>query len=251
MKKLEPILPIIALWALWESLTLVGILPGHLLPPPSKIVTALANVLVDGSLLYHTGQSLKRALAAYVLAALLAIPIGLVLGWFSRLYRMFEITVEILRPIPAIALIPFGILVLGLGDFSKIFIITYASFFVLFINTLYGALNVDEVLLLSLRSLKATDSYIFRKVLIHAASPYIFAGLRQCIAVSLIVMVAVEMIYGGNGLGFFILESEQTFRVPQMYAGILFIGILGYISTKIFLIIEGRFLRWYKRPDIS
>jgi ABC-type nitrate/sulfonate/bicarbonate transport system permease component len=179
---------------LWELLTIINLLPGRLLPPPSKILTTLVAVFLDGPLLYHTGQSLKRALAAYVLAALVAIPAGLVLGWFSRLYRMFEIPVEILRPIPAIALIPFGILVMGLGDFSKIFIITYASFFVLFIATLYGALNVDEVLLLSLRSLNATDSYIFRKVLIYAASPYIFAGLRQCIAVSLIVMVGVEMI---------------------------------------------------------
>ena len=117
MRKLEPIIPIIIIWALWELLTVAGLVPGRLIPPPSKILTALVRVLVDGPLLYHTGQSLKRALSAYLLAALLGIPAGLVLGWFSRLYRMLEIPVEVLRPIPAIALIPFGILVLGLGDF--------------------------------------------------------------------------------------------------------------------------------------
>ncbi|MBI2371626.1 MAG: ABC transporter permease [Deltaproteobacteria bacterium] len=243
------VIPFLGGLMVWEAGGQAGVIPAFLLPAPTVILAKFVELVSDGTMVFHTVESLRRALFGYLAAVAVGVPAGLLLGWFGRIYQMFELPVELLRPIPAIALVPFGILVFGIGDLSKIFVIFYACFFVLFIATLYGAANVDEILLLSLRSMRATNRYIFRRVLIFAASPYIFAGLRQCIAIALILMIAGEMILGGSGLGFFIMDAERTFKISAMYSGIFFLGLLGYTLTKLFLGLERRTLNWYKRDQ--
>lgn len=203
-------------------------------------------MVVQGELYPHIAASLVRILAGFLVASALAIPIGVVMGWSQRIYRTFEPLIELLRPIPPISLIPIAMLWLGVGDESKVFIIAFASFFPLLINTIYGVRGVDEYLIKSAKMLGANKYHIMRKVVIPAALPYIFAGIRISLAIAFMSLIAAEMVAASSGLGFLIIVSEQTFHIKDMYATLITILLLGYVSALIIIAIENHYTKWHK-----
>lgn len=233
----------------WEIVVRLADISPLMLPPISVIFVTFFDLVVNGDLLLHAAYSLSRAFAGLGLATLLAIPLGLIMGWSKLADDICSPILELFRPIPSIALIPVAILWLGIGHTSKIFIIFFACFFPILLNTYSGVKGTDPNLIRVARSMGAGEVQILRGVVLPSSLPMILTGFRIAVAVSLILIVAAEMVAARYGLGFMILYSEVTFRSSSMYAGILTLGIIGYTLNDLTLRLERYLLRW--RPGVA
>lgn len=241
--------PVATFFLVWELVVRLGFVEPYLLSPPSAVIVTLLELLVSGDMLRHISYSLYRALAGFALAALIAIPLGIAMGWSKRADDLCSPLVELFRPLPVVALIPVAILWLGIGNTSKIALIGFACFFPVLLNTISGVRGVDVTLVKVARSMGASDGEVLRRVMFPGALPSILVGLRISLAVSLIVLVVMEMIGSAHGVGYFIYSSKLTFRTDEMYAGILAIGLIGFSLNEIMMRISRRLLVW--RPEVG
>ncbi|MFQ6057953.1 MAG: ABC transporter permease [Anaerolineae bacterium] len=240
------VLLLAGLLALWEVLSRAGLVYTVYMPPVSRIVTALATLVSSGELPQAVAVSLVRGAAGYALAALMAIPLGVLIGHDRRVFDLLEPLIEVLRPMPPPAIIPMAILFLGIGDRMKVFIIAFACFFPILVNTVHGVRGVDRVLLDTARTFGLRSRAVLIQVVVPAAAPAIAAGLRISLAIALILVVIAEMVAGNNGIGFLILDAQRAFRVSEMYASIFTLAILGYMLNQFFVTVEGRVLAWHR-----
>jgi len=241
---------LLSLICVWEIIARAGIFV-YLMPPFSLIVLRLIEMLVTGVLTRHILISLARSFIGFTVAAALGVSLGIVMGWSKRVYRVVDPIIELMRPLPAIALIPLAILFLGIGEAPKFFIISFACFWPILTNTVYGVRGVDDYLIKSAKSMNAKQGDLLVKVAVPAASPYIFGGLRISLAVSFIMLIGSEMVAAQNGLGFLILLYEETFRIKEMYAVLILLVLLAYLTSRILLKIEDHFIAWHKAITIK
>ena len=185
----------------------------------------------------------------YGLAVVLGITLGLAMGYYRMLYNLFEPLVEVLRPIPGPAYLPVLVLFVGIGNEMKVMLILLASLFPILLNTYSGVRSIDRVQFDTARTLGLTTLQTFRELVLPAASPQILTGMRISLAISLILAILAEMIVSNDGLGYFTLLAQRTFKVPDMYAGIFTLALLGYVLNRLFLLIECRLIRWH--PESS
>ncbi|MQA86055.1 MAG: ABC transporter permease subunit [Streptosporangiales bacterium] len=189
--------------------------------------------------------SLKRLLIGYIVACVVGVGGGLVLGLSRIARRLTEPLVHFFRSIPSAALLPFAILLFGLGDAMKVFIIGFVSLWPILLNTTSGVDDTDEVVV------QTTDVYRIKgprrlfMVVLPAASPHIIAGMRTSLSLAIIVMIISEMVGSTNGIGYFTLQAQRGFAVADMWSGIVLLGLLGYIFNLAFTFTERRILRWY------
>jgi len=242
------VLPVTGFFVFWEMVVRLGFVKPYLLSPFTVAVATLLELLFTGEFLKHIGYSMYRALAGFALAALMAIPLGIAMGWSKKADDLASPLVELFRPLPTVALIPVAILWLGIGNTSKIALIAYACFFSILLNTIGGVKGIDGTLIKTARSMGATDGQVLRRVVFPGALPSILVGLRIALAVSLIVMIVMEMVGSAWGIGFFIYNAKLTFRTEEMYAGILAIGIIGFLLNEVIMQVTRRLLVW--RPEI-
>jgi ABC-type nitrate/sulfonate/bicarbonate transport system permease component len=231
---------------IWEYISRNGIVSGLFLPPASKIIITFFDLITTREFIAHIIYSISRMMAGYTIAVFLGVFLGVFMGSWRRLYNSFEPIIEFLRPIPSIAILPIAILFLGIGNPMKIFIIVYASIWPILINTIDGIKNVDPIQIDTGKVFGLSGAKIIYKIKIPNASPYILSGMRVSLALALILTITAEMVAGVNGLGFYILISQRSFRIPEMYAGVITISLLGYLLNKLFLILEYKFMRWHK-----
>jgi ABC-type nitrate/sulfonate/bicarbonate transport system permease component len=168
------------------------------------------------------------------------------MGYWRVVYESFEIVVELLRAIPPPAVIPVAIVFLGIGDQMKVFIILFSCAFPILVNTMDGVRSVDPVLIRTARTFGLGQGTLLWKVVLPAASPFIMTGLRIAVAIALILVVISEMVGATSGIGYFILDSQRSFRIPQMYAGMLVLALLGYTLNRGFLLVDTRLMAWHK-----
>ena len=214
-------------------------------PPVSTVFLTWWKLMIGGDLPAALLPSLKRLALGYLIAVALAIPIGLLMGYYRVFFNLLEPLTETLRPIPSSALVPILILFLGIEDEMKIGLIVYASFFPVLLNTYSGVRDVDPVLINTGRTMGLKSGRILAKIVIPAASPFILTGMRISLAVSLILTVISEMVAGRNGIGYFTLFAQRSFNVPDVYAAILTLGLLGYLLNALFVAFERRLTRWH------
>ena len=167
------------------------------------------------------------------------------MGYYRALYNLFEPLVEVLRPIPGPAYLPVLVLFVGIGHEMKVVLILVASFFPILLNTYSGVRSIDPVQFDTARTLGLTTLQTFRELVLPAAMPQILTGMRISLAISLILAILAEMIVSTDGLGYFTLLAQRTFKVTDMYAGIFTLALLGYVLNRVFLLIEGRLIRWH------
>ncbi len=230
--------------ALWEVLPRLEVVDPTFLTPLSEVLAAWRDLLLSGELLDHTQASLVRALAGFTLAIALAVPLGLLIGWYRPLATLLNPVLELFRNTAALALLPVFVLILGLGETSKISIILYACAWPILLNTIAGVKGVDPLLIKSARSMGLGSLRLFQKVILPAAVPTIFTGVRLAGASSVLVLVAAEMVGAKAGLGYLINYAQFNFRVPDMYAGILTISALGLLFNQLLIHLERRFSTW-------
>lgn len=244
-------LAIAAFIVVWELLPRLGIVNPAYLSPPSQVIVSIGRLLSTGDLWVHLTKSLQRSLSGLLLAIAAGTLIGLSLGWFKRFEAIVDPLLQLFRQISAFALFPVFILFLGIGEPSKTAIIFWASFWPILLNTVSGVKHVDKLLIDSARSMAASQTYIFFRVVLPAASPSIFTGIRLGGAYCITALVAAEMIGSSAGLGFYILNSQETFQIPDMYAGIILLAFVGLLLNYVLALIEARFTRWRKGLSVN
>lgn len=229
---------------LWECAATFGWVDSVSVPRVTTILASWLRDLVNGAIPAQLGPSLRRIVVGLGLAIAIGMPLGLLMGVNRFAYRMLEPMTELIRPIPSAAYIPLAILFLGLGDEMKLFVITLAAVFPILLNTYGGVKSIDPVLIDTGRTLGTPRLSILRKIVFPAALPSVLTGIRISLGIALIVSVTSEMISGNNGMGYFIMDRQRTFRIAEMFAGILTLGVVGYVLNLMFLQIERYLLRW-------
>jgi len=229
----------------WEISSARGWIDPVTFPRISVIFDSwLRAIWTSGDLTRQLLPSLGRIFSGFVLACVIAIPLGLLMGSVSLVYRLLEPITEFIRPIPSSAYIPVAILFLGIGNEMKIFVVFLACCFPILLNTYGGVRGVDPVLIDTGRTFGISKLAAARQIILPAAMPNILTGMRISLGIALIVAVVAEMITGNSGIGYFILDMQRVFRVPEMFAGIFTLGLLGFLINFVFLRIESHFLRW-------
>ena len=235
---------IVLFLALWEALPRLGIVSDAYLSPPSAVLASIGQLLDNGQLWKHVAASLQRSLWGLVLASSAGVLLGLLIGGFRRLAAIVDPVLQLFRQTSAFALFPVFILFLGIGELSKVAIIFWASFWPVLLSTVSGVKQVDRLLVNSALSMGASRRFVFFKVVLPASLPSIFTGVRLAGAYSITALVAAEMIGAHSGLGFLTLNSQETFQIPTMYAGILLLAVLGLLLNYLLALLERRLLRW-------
>ncbi|MEN3222472.1 ABC transporter permease [Mycolicibacterium porcinum] len=241
---LRPTVVVGAFLALWEVAPRIGLVDKVFLPPFSEVVSAWFILVHNGQLWEHVSASLSRALAGLAIAIVVSIPLGVAIAWYRPVAEFLNPILELFRNTAALALLPVFILILGIGETSKVALVIYAASFPILLNTISGVRTVDPLLIKSARSLGLSPIRLFQKVILPAAVPTIFTGLRMAAASSILVLIAAEMVGAKAGLGYLITASQLNFQIPNMYAGIVTIALVGVIFNGIVVAIEGRLSGW-------
>ena len=231
---------VLGIWEVWARNE-----ASFLVPPASSVVEAAWDVWPTTAFLTEVAASLKRLAAGYMLGAGIGIAVGLLMGSSRSARRTFEPLVELARATPVIAIVPVAIVILGLGDAMQVAVIAFGVCFSVLVNTVEGVRAVSPEVRDTASMLHVGGVERVFRIYLPAALPSIAAGLRIAISLGLVLVVISEFAGEGGGLGHYILDQQGQFNVPAMYAGILFLGLLGYALNRMFLIVERRVLAWH------
>jgi NitT/TauT family transport system permease protein len=234
----------IGLIAVWQLLLMAGFGDRRFIPAPSDIAVRFVQMIASGELALNTAVTLWRIVAGYVIGAVPAVAVGLLMAMFRPVRLFFDPLIAALFPIPKVALMPLLLLAFGFGDASKIALVAIAVFFPVIVNTYVGAANIDKIYWDVARNYGASQTVMFTRIVFFGALPMIFAGLRIALAVSFIVLVAAEFVATKAGIGYLIWNSWELLQVDVMFVGIVTIGILGLISSALFQEIERKVIPW-------
>ncbi|MFG2331045.1 ABC transporter permease [Streptomyces sp. NPDC048604] len=235
---------IAALLLLWETAPRLELVDRTFLPPFTEVAAAWWELAADGQLADNTYASLVRSFSGFGLALAVAVPLGLLIGWYRPLADLLGPLLEVFRNTAALALLPVFVLLLGIGETSKISIVVYACTWPILLNTISAVRHVDPTLLKLAKSMDLSAPRLFQKVVLPSAVPVMFTGIRLAGAVSILVLVAAEMIGAKAGLGYLINASQYNFAIPQMYAGIITISAIGVTFNQLLVAVERRLSSW-------
>jgi ABC-type nitrate/sulfonate/bicarbonate transport system permease component len=237
---------LLVLWGLWSSSA-----DTFYFPPLTDILTTFRETWVFERVGSDVLPSLGRLGAGYALAIVAGVAIGVPLGLSRTARRAASPIVEFLRAIPPPALLPLAIVVVGIGTSMKVLIIAFVCVWPILLNTIDGITGIDPTLNDTSRVYGVRGFDRLRRIVLPAASPQIFAGMRTSLSLALILMVISEMVASTDGIGFFVLQSQRSFAIPEMWSGILLLGLLGYALNLIFVLVERRVLAWHRGARAS
>ncbi|GAA0513580.1 ABC transporter permease [Paractinoplanes deccanensis] len=229
--------------AIWWGFSLAG----HDIPAPPEVLSRGRELVADGTLLDDVLASLGRVLAGFVLGVALAVPVGFLMGWYGMVRGLIEPWVQFFRTIPPLAIIPLAVVLLGIGETPKIFVIFLASFLACVIATFQGVVGVDKTLINAARVLGARDGTIFARVVVPASTPFILVGMRVGLGSSWATLVAAELIAAQQGLGYRMQSAQLYYDLPTIFVGLISIGVLGLLMDRILLFAERRLTHWQER----
>jgi ABC-type nitrate/sulfonate/bicarbonate transport system permease component len=240
-----PVVAVLLLLALWEAVVRAGLIPETSIPPATSAIGELASQVSQAAMWKAVGNTLEGWVIGLGLAVLLGVPAGILIGSSRWAYRALRVPIEFLRPIPSVALIPLAVLVYGTGLQSKVFLATFASFWPLLIQTIYGVQDVDPVATDTARAFQLGRFERLWRITVPSAVPYIATGIRIASAVALILCVTAELVIGSAGLGREINSASSGGNVDLMYAMIIATGLLGWLLNIAATMVERRVLHWH------
>ena len=230
---------------LWALFTYSGIIKPILLPPPHAVALSLIKGLFIN---YELAKPLLRTFLIWMLSfsagSIAGVVLGILAGYSDKIYSSLEISIDFFRSLPSLLIAPIIIIFFGIGYLSTFIIISWATFFYVFIDTVYGVKYGRKNYLLVCKILKIPKMQQFEKVILPSSLPYVFAGLRLGLSVALIVTIGVEMILGKAGLGGLVYDAYMIYDVTRIYAIIVLVGLLGYVSNRILVYAEHRIIHW-------
>jgi ABC-type nitrate/sulfonate/bicarbonate transport system permease component len=228
---------------IWEALARSE--GSFLVPAASAVAERAWHVWPTPEFLSDVEASLRRLAAGYAIGASVGVAVGVPMGSSRRVRQSLEPLVELLRATPAIALVPALIVILGVGDRMRIAVIAFGVVFPVLVNSMDGVRAASPELRETASLLRVGRAERIVRVDLPAALPSIFAGLRVAVSIGLVMVVVSEFVGGGDGLGHYILVEQSQFNIPEMYAGILFLGLLGFVLNGVFVLVERRALFWH------
>ncbi|MGW0746289.1 ABC transporter permease [Streptomyces sp. NPDC002817] len=214
-------------------------------PPLRTILQTFPDVWTGERFEADVLPSVLRLSAGYAVAAVVGVAVGTVIGSYRRVRAVCEPVLEFLRAVPPPVLVPVIMLFAGIDDTMKIVVIASGCVWPILLNTVEGVRAVDSVMTETARSYGITGIARLKDVVLRSASPQIFAGLRQALSIGIILMVISEMFAASDGLGFTVVQFQRSFAVPEMWTGILVLGLLGFVLSVVFQLVERRVLGWY------
>jgi len=248
MKRFEVLLPFVGvavLLAVWSLAVWARVVDPVLLPSPLATFRALWIGMTSGKLGADFLKTVERTIYSTAIAAVIAIPLGILLGSSERLYRSVEFLIDFFRSTPASAMFPLFLVLFGVGDRTKIAVAAFGAALVILFNVAYGVINARKTRILAARVMGASRIRVLWDVMLLESLPQTFVGLRNGVSLALVIVVVAEMFIGStDGLGQRVFEAQQLFDMPDMYAAIFAAGALGYGLNLLFLTIERRFVHW-------
>ncbi|MGK5680554.1 ABC transporter permease [Actinoplanes sp. URMC 104] len=240
------------LWNLLSVVLGIGVwwgfaLAGFDIPAPPEVLVRFKELIADGTLADDVLASLGRVLAGFVLGVVLAVPVGFLMGWYGVARGLLEPWVQFFRTIPPLAIIPLAVVLMGIGETPKIFVIFLASFLACVIATFQGVVGVDKTLINAARVLGAKDGTIFARVVVPASTPFILVGMRVGLGSSWATLVAAELIAAQQGLGYRMQSAQLYYDLPTIFVGLISIGVLGLLMDRLLLLAERRLTDWQER----
>jgi NitT/TauT family transport system permease protein len=232
----------VALWALIAALELIDPI---LLPSPLASAVAIWEGFVGGSLVGDTVITIRRTLLAFAISVGVCVPLGLALGSSVRVYRSLEFVIDFFRSTPASALFPLFLVILGVGESTKVAVAAFGAGLLILFNTAYGVMNARKTRQAAARVMGASPLRVMVGVTLLESLPQTLVGMRAGISFSLVIVIVAEMFIGStDGLGQRVINAQSIFNMPEMYATIFAAGVLGYGLNLVFILIERRFVHW-------
>ncbi|GGS91186.1 ABC transporter permease [Nonomuraea spiralis] len=235
---------VVAGLAAWSGLSLAGI---QGLSSPADVAARAAELVSDGTLPADLLASLRRVFTGFALGTALAVPVGFLMGWYATARALIEPYVQFFRTIPPLAIIPLAIVLMGIGETPKVFVIFLAAFLSSVVSTFQGVLDVDRTLINAARVLGAGDRTIFMKVIVPASTPFIIVGMRIGLGAAWGTLVAAELIAAQEGLGYRMQQAQLYYDLPTIFVGLISIGVLGLVMDRLLLLAERRLTGWQER----
>jgi NitT/TauT family transport system permease protein len=231
---LSTLFPLLVIGLVWEIIARMEIFPDVLFPPVSQVLATAGRLIGRGVMQQHLISTMYRLLAGFALAAVFAVPLGLLMARSKLIESFWVPIVSVLNPIPGLAWVPLFLLWFKLGDTAVIALVTWATFPPVVINTWTGAKTVNEIWVRAAQSMGARGTTLYRKVMVPGALPFVLTGMRIGLSRSWRAVVAAEMLSaGGAGLGWLIFEARDFVRTDVMLAGVMMIGIVGLLLEKV------------------
>ena len=240
----------VLLFIVWDLAVRTGYIKAILLPSPFDTLMTLINGLAGGPLLKDFLVTLWRTFQAFSIAAIVGVPLGVVLGSSEKAYRSVEFLIDFFRFTPSSALIPLFLMIFGVSDINKVAIAAFGAVLIVVFNSAYGVINARKQRVMAARVMGASKWQIFKDVLVWESLQPTFVGLRSAVSMSLVIVIVIvaEMFIGSDsGLGNRIINSQQVMNVKNMYASILAAGGLGYALNILFLVAEKKIVHWSGR----
>ncbi|HLG82965.1 MAG TPA: ABC transporter permease [Bradyrhizobium sp.] len=244
----------------WEAFARAGFLPPALLPAPSAVIHALGDWIFgidqttqsySGRWLHDAVASAARVAAGFAIAALTAIALGTAIGWWRVAETTLEPTLQMLRPIPPVSWIPLAIIWFGIADKPAIFLVFLGAFFPVLMNTIHGVKGVDRNLIRAGAMMGASERQMLWNIVLPAALPSIFAGLRIAIGSAWMLTVTAEMVAVKSGLGYVLWDSYYFLRYDIVLAAMISIGLLGFVSDLLIKQVMNAVLHWQKATTVA
>lgn len=239
-KKEMLVLPIILVIIWYIVCDVFQMVPGYMFPGPVDVANSFVKLIVSGQLFRDILDTLYKVLFGMLLASVVGITLGIILGWFKRLETLCRLVISILRPIPPIAWIPFSIIWFGIGLGPAVFIIFMGCVFPILISTIDGVHRTDSVLIEAAQSFGASNAQMLTEVILPSSLPHIVSGLKVATGIALMCTISGEMIGSSSGIGYMILTSTNLFDTGSTVVGMLVIGIIGIIFDYIFTKVQER-----------
>lgn len=244
LNKIKETYSLFVILIMWEIFSIAGYLNTAIIPPPSKIILTLANLLQTGAYVFNFLVSSIRLFSGLFIAVLIGFPLGLLIGYFDKVRSFFEPLISVLYPIPKIIILPILILFFGIGEIPKMALIAIGCIFPIVINTFHSVRNIDQTLVDTAKCFGASQLQILKKVVLPASLPYFFAGLKLAIGIGLVLLFFAETVGTTSGLGYFVMISWSNYNIPEMYATIFLFSLLGYILFSALELCEKHVLKW-------
>ena len=238
----------VVLFIVWDLSVRLGFIKPILLPLPMDALGALFTGLAGGPLLTDFLVTVWRTVQAFLIAGLVGMPLGVLLGSNEKAYRSVEFLIDFFRSTPSSALIPLFLMIFGVSDINKVAIAAFGAFLIVVFNSAYGVINARKQRVMAAKVMGATRWQVFKDVLIWESLQPSFVGLRSAVSMALVIVIVAEMFIGADsGLGNRIINAQQVMNVKDMYASILAAGALGYALNVIFLLVEKKIVHWSGR----
>ncbi len=237
------ILPVLLL-ATWQLASTTGALPATILPAPTAVIDVGGELIRDGTLIANLGVSAARALVGLVAGGTIALALGLATALSPGLRRLLDPTLQAVRTIPHLALIPLVILWFGIDEGAKILLVGWGVFFPIYLNTYHGVTSVDPGLIEMGRVYGMRRMTLFRRVILPGALPSILVGLRFALGIMWLTLIVAETIAANSGIGYMANQAREFSQTDVIVLAILVYACLGKLADSITRLIERRFLRW-------